>query len=706
MIWDDKTGFGAAYYAEYHLQPRLADDLDLMTSGGFNVIRVGESVWSTWEPREGEFRLDWLQPILDEAQVRGIDAIIGTPTYAVPPWLRAAYPETALHVATGTPKPYGMRQDVNYAHPRFRERAERIIRKIVERYAEHPAVVGWQVDNEPGLSLIYNPDVFAGFVHWCEDRYGSVEAVNERWGLTYWSHRLADWHELWVPEGNSTPSYDLAWRRYQAKITHDMIRWQAELVRSLVPKHHLITTCIAANQPGQDVTLIGEPLDVVGANVYYASQDGLELPGPDDLDPKGAPTWIDWSGPAYVQLLADTARGMKQAPFLVTETNATTIGSSADELVPWPGQLRQVVYLLLARGARLIEYWHWHTNRFGAETWWEGVLGHHLQPGRIYRELSAVGHELAEHRDILAGLEPLSQVGLIVSADSRWGVEAQPPFHGWGDASRDTGGDKLAYEKSLATVYRGLFDAGLASDVLSPAQLREAGGGDPARLVTRWPLLIGISLYIISDADLDFLRRYVEAGGHLVWTPRSGMADEEGIVRADVMPGALREAAGVRYEESTSLLQPVPVTGLGGHGQWYAHCLIPEGAEVIGGFDHPFLADYAAVTTHKYGKGQLTVLGCFADRTLSGALARWIAAESLPVDPWSAALEATQSHVACRTADGRTLHIIHNWSWQPSRYVLPASVTALGADPALSSDQPIELGGWDVQILLENGKTS
>jgi beta-galactosidase len=184
------------------------------------------------------------------------------------------------------------------------------------------------------------------------------------------------------------------------------------------------------------------------------------------------------------------------------------------------------------------------------------------------------------------------------------------------------------------------------------------------------------------------------------------MADEEAIVRADVLPGALRDAAGLRYEESTSLLQPVPVTGLGGHAQWYAHCLIPEGAESIAGYDHPFLADYAAVTTHQHGKGQVTVLGCFADRMLSGALARWVATESLPADPWRAALRATQSHVACRTADGRTLHLIHNWSWQPSRFVPPASVTALGADPALSSDQPIELGAWDVQILLENGETS
>jgi hypothetical protein len=49
------------------------------------------------------------------------------------------------------------------------------------------------------------------------------------------------------------------------------------------------------------------------------------------------------------------------------------------------------------------------------------------------------------------------------------GFEAQP-FHG-GSETGATGGDKLAYEKSRATVYRGLLDAGLASDILSPAQL-------------------------------------------------------------------------------------------------------------------------------------------------------------------------------------------------------------------------------------------
>lgn len=57
-----------------------------MVEAGFSVIRIGESVWSTWEPEEGRFDLDWLAPILDGAAARGIAVILGTPTYAAPPW--------------------------------------------------------------------------------------------------------------------------------------------------------------------------------------------------------------------------------------------------------------------------------------------------------------------------------------------------------------------------------------------------------------------------------------------------------------------------------------------------------------------------------------------------------------------------------------------------------------------------------------------
>ena len=75
----ERVLFGAAYYHEYQPSPRLETDLDLMADAGFTVIRVGESVWTTWEPEEGRFDLDWLAPVLDGAHQRGIRVVLGTP---------------------------------------------------------------------------------------------------------------------------------------------------------------------------------------------------------------------------------------------------------------------------------------------------------------------------------------------------------------------------------------------------------------------------------------------------------------------------------------------------------------------------------------------------------------------------------------------------------------------------------------------------
>ena len=235
--------FGAAYYHEYQPSPRLKTDLDLMVDAGFSVIRVGESVWTTWEPEEGRFDLDWLQPVLDGAHERGIKAILGTPTYAAPPWLSRRYPEIAAETATGTRMPWGGRQEIDYTHPAFRFHAERIIRKIIARYADHPAVIGYQVDNEPGMLVFHNHGVFQRFVDELRHTYGDVETLNEAWGLVYWSHRLSTWADLWTPDGNYQPQYDLAWRRFQAKLTTEFIAWQAGIVREYARagpvRHHL-----------------------------------------------------------------------------------------------------------------------------------------------------------------------------------------------------------------------------------------------------------------------------------------------------------------------------------------------------------------------------------------------------------------------------------------------------------------------------------
>src|SRR5688572_20338022 len=116
LVWVSVCGMlpprvvlGTAYYPEYlpaGLRDRVDTDLELMAAAGITAIRVGESVWSTWEPRDGVFDLEWIRPVLDGAAARGISVVLGTPTYAVPPWLQRAHPEIAAERRTGERVPW------------------------------------------------------------------------------------------------------------------------------------------------------------------------------------------------------------------------------------------------------------------------------------------------------------------------------------------------------------------------------------------------------------------------------------------------------------------------------------------------------------------------------------------------------------------------------------------------------------------------
>jgi beta-galactosidase len=132
---------------------------------------------------------------------------------------RPDYPEIAGERATGQRISWGARQEVDFTHAAFRFHAERVVREILARYAAHPGVIGVQVDNEPGNELLHNHGVFQRFIDWLRERYGDVENLNQEWGLVYWSHRLSTWADLWTPDGNAQPQYDLAWRQFQAEQT-------------------------------------------------------------------------------------------------------------------------------------------------------------------------------------------------------------------------------------------------------------------------------------------------------------------------------------------------------------------------------------------------------------------------------------------------------------------------------------------------------
>src|SRR5262249_1700225 len=157
----------------------------LMRAAGLSVVRLGESTWSVFEPADGVFELEWMQRILDRLHAAGIKVIFGTPTYSVPPWLYKAHPEGLLTRLGQTPSFYGMRQNMDITHPVYLKYAERIIRTLVSRFAEHPAIIGWQVDNETDSYGTAGPNVQAAFKEWVEAKWKTPEALNRAWGLNY-----------------------------------------------------------------------------------------------------------------------------------------------------------------------------------------------------------------------------------------------------------------------------------------------------------------------------------------------------------------------------------------------------------------------------------------------------------------------------------------------------------------------------------------
>lgn len=675
--------FGAAYYHEYQPHDRLEQDLDLMAAARFSVIRVGESVWSTWEPENGRFDLDWLQPVLDGAHARGIGVLLGTPTYAVPPWLVRLYPEITGERKTGRRIGWGARQEVDFTHPAFLFHAERVIRQIIGRYAEHPAVLGFQVDNEPGNELLHNHGVFQRFVDRLRHKYGDVQTLNDEWGLVYWSHRLSDWADLWTPDGNIQPQYDVAWRQFQADQTTEFIGWQADIVREYARPDQFVTTCISYDRPAMADDDLVRRLDVTAGNPYYAMQDGL-------LQPPARSAHQSWTttGTWALYLSADRMYSSQQRPFLVTETNANSIGAPWDNRPAYDGQWRQAAWALISRGAKMIEYWHWHTLHFGAETYWGGVLPHSGVPGRTYQEVAQLGAELEAAGSLVVDLTPDADVTMLYSLPSKWLMQKYPPL-----SHKDGSPDERSYQGLFDPFYRGAFEAGLQVRVLHASQFTGADS------VPQHPVLVVPGLYLADDALLEQLVAYAAAGGHLVVGPRTGYADEEARARTATIPAGLAEAAGVAYDEYSNLSADVPVNGVGldlgddATATRWADGLRVDGAEVLAGYDHPHFGRWPTITTRAHGSGRITYVGTVPNPALAAALFRWIQPAA-----WTG-LPSSVSVTSATGADGQRLRFVHNWSWDTVSIDLPHAVHDVLADAA--TDDKLTLGPWDVRVLLD-----
>jgi len=680
--------YGAAYYNEYmpsDLQPgRLDKDVALMKDAGISVVRMGESTWSLWEPTDGHFEYAWMDRVVNAMGKAGIKVIMGTPTYSMPTWMAKAHPEFYARPLGGASVGYGMRQNMDTDNPKFRFYAERVITNLVAHYKDNPAVIGWQIDNETGSNGASNPDVFAGFVDHLKQKFGTTDALNKAWFLHYWGEDVNDWADMPTRDNATSTSYKLEWSRWQQMRVTNYLAFQAALIRKSRRPDQFVTQDYGSMMKGDVNELdVAKSLDVVANNVYHGTQDHLDG--------------------AFQAMQGDFARSLKHQNFLITETNAQTLGwDSAGQFPPFDGQLRLDVYSDLSSGANMVEYWHWHSIHAGQETYWKGVLSHDLEPNRAYAEVSRIAHELQKVGPEIVNLQIKNQVAILYSVDSSNALSFMP-FERQEGPGWTPGKAAGSYNAILSQLHRSLYKANVGADFVFPETV-ESGAAD----LSQYKLLIVPALYIADDALLKKISDFVHNGGHVLMTFKSAFANENSAVRWERAPGPLRDAAGFTYQEFSNLETPLALKDDPFHlsreqnkVRTWAEFLQLTTAKPLAFYDHPFFGRWPAITRNQYGSGTLTYEGTM----LSDALQQQLVLNCLRDAGLPATAEAPDSPVRIKSGSNRKgdhLHYVLNYSSNSSTvpYTFPRGHDLL-TPATYQTGGKITLGPWDLAIISE-----
>lgn len=663
----DTVLYGAAYYPEYMPYERLDKDVELMQKAGISVVRVGESSWGLWEPQDGHFEFAWMDRAVDRLHKAGIRIIMGTPTYSIPAWMYKEHPEIVVTRLGGQYLYYGLRQNTDLLNPTYRFYCERVIRKILEHYKDNPAIIGYQIDNETSSAGAVNRDVQAGFEEYLKSKFKTVDELNKVWGLNYWGQRLNDWTELPPRDGIINPGWKLEWERYSQWLTTDFLAWQASIVNQYKrPDQFVMHDFAGPPRPEVNELEVSRSLDIAAANPYHGTQD-------------------EFDGETS-SFAGDYTRSLKKTNYLVTETNAEAIGwDSKDQYPPYDGQLRLDVYTHASSGANMVEYWHWHSIHYGQETYWKGVLGHDLEPGRTYAEVSRTAHELQRIGPEIVNIERHNAVAILYSDDSYYGIEFMK-FS-----------DRANYRSVLRQMYHALYRANMGVDFVFP---------DSANL-SDYKVIVVPPLYVASDTLLNRIAEYVRSGGRVVMAFKSGFCNEYSTVRWQLAPGPLREAAGFHYQEFSNLRQPQALkndpfhAGAENKVSDWAEMLVLDTAKALAEYDHPFFGKFAALTENNFGRGALTYEGTVLSDKLQAAVILGVLREAGLTGP-DQGLPAPVRVKHGVNGHGRALHYYLNYSSEAQTFSYPyGAAMDLLAQAAVGRGQTVRLEPWDLVILEE-----
>jgi beta-galactosidase len=661
--------YGADYYPEHWPHERWDTDAKMMQAAGFNVVRMAEFAWVKLEPRPGEFDFAWLDEAIDLLAAHGIQTVLGTPTASPPAWLMMADETQFLVSADGVRSTYGARREYCPTHEGYRAASDRIVAAMADHYADHPHVIAFQTDNEFGDNCFCDL-CQAAFQRWLQDKYGSLDVLNEAWGTIFWSHTYQKWEE--IPAMRSTamahnPGLQLDWKRFMSDTYVDFQQRQIDILRAKAPGKLITHNLMGFGYDKINYFDLTAPLDFTAwdnyLRVFWSDKSKVDI--------------------SHMALGHDTMRSTKQAPFWVMEQQSGPTGWSTIAEAPRPGELRAWAYQGIAHGADGMVFFRWRSCRFGTEEYWHGVLDHHGEATRRYHEVAQMGQELAQFGSLVAGSMPVAETAMLLSYDARFGFQSQPNNPGF------------HYNKHFHDLYRGLWQRNVAVDIVSEQEQH----------LSKYKLVIVPALYVLSEETAHTLAEYVRGGGTLLVTARSGVKGLANEVVDTRLPGLLREVCGVRVEEYDSMkpdqhnrviFDVEPIKGKEAELRVWAEWLEPEGAQSIAHYGEDYLAGQSVITINEFGAGKAVYTGVWGDSELFDTLYQWL----LPLTGVDGIAAPQGVEVVQRKQGGQTFSFVINHSQESRHFIIGEETQELISGKAIKGE--IILPPLEVLVLQHN----
>ncbi|QNR70223.1 beta-galactosidase [Paenibacillus peoriae] len=574
---------GADYNPEQwqHYPEVLAEDIRLMKLAKCNVMSVGIFSWVSLEPEEGVFTFEWMDRILDSFAENGIYAFLATPSGARPAWMSQKYPEVLRVEANRVRNLHGFRHNHCATSPVYREKVRIMNTKLAERYANHPAVIGWHISNEFGgdCHCDYCQEAFRA---WVQDKYGTLDKLNHAWWTTFWSHTITDWSQVESPAPHGETqvhAMNLDWRRFVTDQTADFIKHEIVPLKAANPAIP-VTTNLMEFFEGLNYWKFADLLDVISWDSY--------------------PTWHDREGDdsrqaAKVAMMHDIIRSIKGGkPWMLMESTPSLTNWQDVSKLKRPGMHLLSSLQAVAHGSDTVQYFQWRKSRGSSEKLHGAVVDHvGHEHTRVFGDVTHVGNALEKLEEVIGTSVP-AEAAVIFDWENRWGInDSQGP--------RNKG---VKYEETAEAHYLALWEQGVPVDVIH----MDAD-------FSKYKLLVAPMLYMVRSGVGERIQKFVENGGIFVATYWSGIVDEHDLCFLGGFPGPLRKTLGIWSEEIDGLhdhdrnhILPVEGNELDLQGEYEAvelcDLIHTEGAEVLAVYGSDFYAGRPALTVNRLGQGK------------------------------------------------------------------------------------------------------